>query len=465
MHSPLVSVVIPAYNQAEYLREAIRSVLEQSYAQFEVVVVNDASPDHTEQVVDDFDDPRIRYFVHEKNKGLPATRNTGIKNAKGDLIALLDSDDYFHPEKLATHVDFLEEHSEIGVTYNSRFELNYSSRMIRELIIPPLSVNLADFVLGFPFTPSDMVCRKEWLKKVDLFDERCVNGGEDLDLPARLALSGCQFANVDRALNYRRHHSGRRRKNLKLRMEEAVSVLNSIFADPRCPDEVQNLRPKAFSNHFLIHATYALAYEDTQLGQSYLREVVQRSPDMNSTVQNEILNMLLMFSVSDDQVNHEDLLRKMFAQLIPEVEPLKRLYNWSVGRGYLVKGCRAMIWGRPEEGRRYFESALAWHADVDELFLQKLNHQLLGFEREFGEEATRPVFANLFPYLNKMGNKKSVRRFQGSFSVNQAFRSYRAGEFEKVPGKVFQAVSHDPRYLFNRGVLAAFFRSIVYSMQ
>ncbi len=157
MASPLVSVVIPSYNQAEFLPATIRSVLDQTYQNFEIVVVNDASPDDTDEVMKQFNDPRIKYIVHEKNQRLPATRNSGMRASQGEIIALLDADDLFHPKKLEEHVKFLSMHPEIGVSYNARYELNHSAETIRELWRPPLTVSLVDLMSGFPFSPSDTV--------------------------------------------------------------------------------------------------------------------------------------------------------------------------------------------------------------------------------------------------------------------------------------------------------------------
>ncbi|HRW06852.1 MAG TPA: glycosyltransferase family A protein, partial [Caldilineaceae bacterium] len=101
---PKVSVLIPAYKQAAYLGAAIESVLNQSYHNFELIVVSDASPDHTDEVVARYPDPRLIFIEHEENQGLPAARNTGLRAATGEIFALLDADDLFHREKLAAHV-------------------------------------------------------------------------------------------------------------------------------------------------------------------------------------------------------------------------------------------------------------------------------------------------------------------------------------------------------------------------
>ena len=133
-----ISVVIPAYNQAEFLREAIQSVLDQTYANFEIIVVDDASPDHTSEVVMQFDDPRVNLVAHVENRGLPASRNTGIRAARGELIALLDADDYFHPEKIETHVNYLENHPEIEFPHT---ELKLFSQKLKEKGISRASQN------------------------------------------------------------------------------------------------------------------------------------------------------------------------------------------------------------------------------------------------------------------------------------------------------------------------------------
>ena len=116
---PLVSVIIPTYNRAEYLKLALKSVLEQTYKNIEVIVADDGSMDNTAEVVADFNDPQIKYF-YKKNTGLPAaTRNLGLREASGEYIAFLDSDDMWLPEKLEIQVEYLREHPEYHLAYSN----------------------------------------------------------------------------------------------------------------------------------------------------------------------------------------------------------------------------------------------------------------------------------------------------------------------------------------------------------
>ncbi|MCU7497217.1 MAG: glycosyltransferase, partial [Ignavibacteria bacterium] len=104
---PLVSVIIPTYNRPQYLRQSIQSVLNQTYTNLEVLIINDAGCD-VKSIVDEIGDKRVSYICHENNKGLAAARNTGIRNAKGKYIAYLDDDDIYYPHHISTLVNFLE---------------------------------------------------------------------------------------------------------------------------------------------------------------------------------------------------------------------------------------------------------------------------------------------------------------------------------------------------------------------
>ena len=118
--STAVSVVIPSYNRAHLVKRAIDSVLNQTYREFEVIVVDDASTDGTAEIVKGLADQRVRYVKHQANRGVSESRNTGIKAAKGHLIGFLDSDDEWLPHKLRKQIDrFNELPSDTGVVYGA----------------------------------------------------------------------------------------------------------------------------------------------------------------------------------------------------------------------------------------------------------------------------------------------------------------------------------------------------------
>ncbi|MFL5753380.1 MAG: glycosyltransferase family 2 protein [Bacteroidia bacterium] len=111
----LVSVLMPAYNAAQFVGEAISSVLEQSYENFELIIINDGSNDSTESEIALFDDERIHYYKNEQNIGLIATLNNGIELCKGKYIVRMDADDVCLHKRIEKQVQFMEQHSEVAV--------------------------------------------------------------------------------------------------------------------------------------------------------------------------------------------------------------------------------------------------------------------------------------------------------------------------------------------------------------
>ncbi|MFM7662518.1 MAG: glycosyltransferase family 2 protein [Bacteroidota bacterium] len=113
-NTPLVSVLMPVYNGEKYLKEAIDSILNQTFTDFEFLIINDGSTDTTEQIILSYEDPRIRYAKNETNLKLIATLNKGIKLCKGRYIVRMDSDDISALDRIEKQVAFMEEHPDVG---------------------------------------------------------------------------------------------------------------------------------------------------------------------------------------------------------------------------------------------------------------------------------------------------------------------------------------------------------------
>ena len=109
-HAPKVTVFIPVYNRERYVKEAIDSILAQTYPDFELLLIDDGSTDDSVAVIESYKDPRIRLERNEHNVGIPRTRNRGLELARGEYVAMLDSDDAAYPERLAKQVAFLDAH-------------------------------------------------------------------------------------------------------------------------------------------------------------------------------------------------------------------------------------------------------------------------------------------------------------------------------------------------------------------
>jgi glycosyltransferase involved in cell wall biosynthesis len=114
---PTVSVIIPSYNHEKFIQECIQSVLDQAYQDFEIVITDDCSSDHSVEIIQSFDNPRIKLFKHLENKGASIATNNCIQNSSGRYIAMLSSDDAWYPDKLALQVKYLEEHPDIAAVF------------------------------------------------------------------------------------------------------------------------------------------------------------------------------------------------------------------------------------------------------------------------------------------------------------------------------------------------------------
>jgi glycosyltransferase involved in cell wall biosynthesis len=127
-----VSVIIPSYNHEKYIGECIQSILNQTYQDFEIVITDDGSIDRTVEIIESFDDPRIKFFKHSKNKGAPETINDCMLHANGKYIAPLGSDDAWYPEKLKRQVMYLDEHPDIAVVFSKVDWVNESGILIAD---------------------------------------------------------------------------------------------------------------------------------------------------------------------------------------------------------------------------------------------------------------------------------------------------------------------------------------------
>lgn len=186
---PIVSVILPTYNRAHLIEKSIKSVLNQTFRNFELIIVDDGSNDNTTVVVKNMDDPRIKFIKCIENKGANVARNIGVEFAQGKFIAFQDSDDEWFADKLAKQVAAMEGASSlVGVVYSGYWRIQDNKKMY----IPTddtirLEGDISDELLKSNFigTPTILV-RKECFEKIGAFDERLPRF-QDWDLVIRLS--------------------------------------------------------------------------------------------------------------------------------------------------------------------------------------------------------------------------------------------------------------------------------------
>jgi glycosyltransferase involved in cell wall biosynthesis len=172
--TPTVSVIIPAFNASKYIKETIDSVQAQSFTDWELIIIDDGSTDNTPEIVDSYKkrDDRIHYFF-QKNVGVSESRNNGIKRARGNYIALLDADDYWHPNNLEKKISYLNTHPQVYWIYCDMYMANATSETTGSLV--GTDESLFDHLLLWdktviPGPSSNLVLRKECFSSSIKFD-------------------------------------------------------------------------------------------------------------------------------------------------------------------------------------------------------------------------------------------------------------------------------------------------------
>ena len=180
-----VSVIIPTYNRASFLKEAIESVLNQEYSNYELIIIDDGSIDNTKEIIELFEG-KLKYY-YQPHKGVSPARNAGLKLAQGNFIAFLDSDDLWKKEKLKVQMEFMKSHPEIKVCYTEEIWIRKGVRVNPKKKHKKYSGWIFDKVVPICLLSlSSALFRKELFEEIGIFDES-LPVCEDYDLGLRIA--------------------------------------------------------------------------------------------------------------------------------------------------------------------------------------------------------------------------------------------------------------------------------------
>jgi len=227
---PQVSVIIPAYNQAQYLKDAIQSVLAQTYRDLEIIVIDDGSNDDTPQIAGQFKDSI--HYVHQDNQGLAGARNTGIRCAYGNFIALLDSDDQWLPDYLEKMTGLATRSPEAAVYYCQVRCMDADGHDLQQILGGPVKppVMMYQSLLRANFLiPSTILMRRSIMMEAGLFDQS-LRSCEDWDLWLRLLPKYSFIGTNDCLVRYRLHGSSLS-ANLEGMHKAARATIEKNFGD------------------------------------------------------------------------------------------------------------------------------------------------------------------------------------------------------------------------------------------
>ena len=204
-NTPQVTVFIPVYNREQYIGDAIESILVQTFSDFEILLVDDGSTDTSVDKIRSFSDPRIRLVCNEKNLGIPQTRNKGIEHARGQYMAMLDSDDRAFPERLEKQVAFLESHPDYAQVGSWCRMMDAQGNVLNKIKRQPASPDdiHAQFLFRCAMSNRSIMARTTILKEYGYRNDfpRC----QDYELHVRLAKQ-YKLGNIPECLVYGRIH-------------------------------------------------------------------------------------------------------------------------------------------------------------------------------------------------------------------------------------------------------------------
>lgn len=200
-----ITVFMTAYNAAPYIAEAIDSILHQSYQHFEFIIVNDGSTDNTQEIIDSFDDERIRRVQNPVNKGLSFSRNIALKEAKGEYLAILDSDDIAFPNRLEKQLNYLKKNQNIAVLGARAIIIDSVGNRTGETLDFPITSDDVHAKLFFKntFVHSTVMMRTAIFKEMGGYQSEGV--GEDYDLFVRISHKYKVDNLPDYLVEYRNH--------------------------------------------------------------------------------------------------------------------------------------------------------------------------------------------------------------------------------------------------------------------
>ena len=261
MANVLVSVVIPSYNCGAFLDDAVGSVLGQTYANLELVIVDDGSQDDSAAIVRTWQSKtdKIVYLKHEQNQGLAAARNTGIRQARGELIALLDADDVWLPDKLEVQLENMRQ-LDVDAVFSNWFVWDgVNKKLAYEFDVYRLFSGydgLCAFIRHNFGNSSTVLVKRSAFDTVGFFDET-LSSGEDYDLWLRFLLKGLKLGFMPEALAYYRQHPA----------QMSVKLFNMRASRLAIFKRVARTRPSllvtcpVLTKKLLTHQVYALAYK------------------------------------------------------------------------------------------------------------------------------------------------------------------------------------------------------------
>lgn len=297
MNRPFVSVVIPTYNRAEDLQRALQSVREQTYINWEVIVVDNYSTDNTDDIIGMLEDSRIFLYKIRNNGVIAASRNLGIQKASGEFIALLDSDDWWAKEKLEKSVAAIQ--SGADIVYHDLWMVTEGKRKYRKVGSWPLTQPVYDALLmnGNPVINSSVVVRKKILEEIGGISENPkLIAAEDFDCWLRIALVTDRFSFLPEVLGYYWQGTGNT-SNYQLSVTH-LTALTEMYIKPYM--DRYNIQMPAWFQYIYGRALFKTGHHNEAT--TMLADLIKRRTLMQLKIKSLIMLLIGVFAAKSQKV-------------------------------------------------------------------------------------------------------------------------------------------------------------------
>jgi glycosyltransferase involved in cell wall biosynthesis len=277
MLMPRVSVIIPAHNSIKYLPSSLESVFQQTFTDWEILIINDGSTDGTEQCASKIEDPRVR-FVSQPHQGVSIARNHGINLSKGEYIAFLDADDLWEATKLEKQVNYLDNHLDVGLIYAWTAFVDATAKPTGRISSSSAEGKIWLKLLEDETIPSasTVMIRRDCLDYVGMFAPNLTHA-EDLELWVRIA-SKYSVAVIKEVLTQYRQHGGNTSKNREKMLQGLHRVIEQVFTS--VPLESLYLRNRIYGNLFMSWGWLAIDKGNTKLAAKYRQQAFLHYPQV-----------------------------------------------------------------------------------------------------------------------------------------------------------------------------------------
>ncbi|MEZ2239030.1 glycosyltransferase [Microcoleus sp.] len=295
--TPEVSVIIPAYNGDRYIVQAVESVLNQTYTNWEIIVIDDGSQDETHQVLHPYLD-KINY-IYQQNQGVAAARNRACELAQGEFLAFLDADDYFLPSKLEKQLACFDADPALDMVQTGWFIVDETGQNISDIQpwLQTPKLDLKSFIIYKCVRPSAMMVRRKWWEYLGGFDSHFPLA-EDLDFALRLTLKGGKAVWLEEILTcYRQHSFSLMSSGLPLMINTEI-LMEKFFARLDLPQSIRRLKKQERYQCFVWMAWRM--YRDGHLAEmaECLEKSLQYTPFSSTET---VLNWLQTFQMASEE--------------------------------------------------------------------------------------------------------------------------------------------------------------------